>query len=111
MTDKGKFGEPWTSEMMGSEGHRIYRDKIFTNSKGLSITGHQNLSTNLPGEISDRIVACVNACDGVEEPEKEIARLRAVAEEAKTFVLDLFSSDCPTPIDELKAALDALGEK
>lgn len=63
MSDEPKdYGEPWTHE-----GFRVW------NGEDRLIAEIWNASD----EHGNRIVACVNACAGIDDPSAEIARLRA----------------------------------
>jgi len=75
MTEQGKFGEPW--ELSVECGAYIIRDVNRT-----TICREVNIS---PG-VAYRIVACVNACEGVEDPAAEIAELKRQAADAKVVI-------------------------
>ena len=53
-----------------------------------------------------RIVACVNACAGMDDPEKEIAALRAENEAYEKTLLHLMEK-----FPEVKAVINAVGKR
>lgn len=68
----GKYNEPWGRGVIenntictrGGEGMVIHRP----------VPDHQQLS----GLSMDRVIACVNACEGIEDPKKAIDALKLV---------------------------------
>lgn len=72
-----KYGEPWFYSIgdddEGNESAKFYtknNNPIFSTADMLLFCGDD---TN----AAERIIACINACDGIEDPEKEIADLQA----------------------------------
>ncbi len=56
----------------------------------LDATGAQVLNDGeMRDEAADHIVACVNACAGIEDPETFIPRLRALLDRAEESLADL----------------------
>lgn len=80
MSSVGKYGEPWRQ---GTEADNFGHGCILQGAAPLGTAGTRVILTgnsNFPGEMPElieRAIACVNACDGLEDPEKEIADLRA----------------------------------
>ena len=66
--DLGRKTDPAYREIKAGCGY--YAD-INQKEKGFGITGH------ISEQDASRIVACVNACAGMDDPAKEIATLRA----------------------------------
>ena len=88
MSESKHTPEPW--KVGPTNPGRIYRD-----SGSLSKIGNPIARANVaiwPEGQEDanaaRIVACVNACAGMADPEEEIAALREVAEAARAFFFD-----------------------
>lgn len=70
MTPTPDYGEPWSEQ---SPPHPIARDKgVYW----------------LNPEQFNRAVACVNACAGIDDPEKEIAAMREALKEAANSLED-----------------------
>lgn len=61
-TSKPDYGEPWQNKDGDFE--------IYPNTGGEAVAYAESSQTR------DRIIACVNACAGMADPEKEIAELR-----------------------------------
>jgi hypothetical protein len=75
----GIYGEPWEfvdGEVCGHDGHPIY-----------SIDPHTDFT------LEPRIISCVNACLGMEDPEAALVRLRKVEEAARDFIAALDSAE------------------
>lgn len=68
MAMKGQFGEPWTRER--TPGEWGVRD-----AKGIYMGGFM-VGTMECEQRADRIVACVNACDGIPDPVEAVAKAR-----------------------------------
>lgn len=110
---KGQFGEPWESKKFGSG----YGNK---NAMPIYGGGNQVASAEYLGgtakaeENAARIVACVNACDGIPDPAEAVERARAGLKRALELLepfddpgLSLgLGSDALTPIRAALAALE-----
>ena len=127
--ERGEFGEPWfvgRCEVMGIEVPVLYApDGDDTPWRVLDLTtGITDSGTMLDDDdaTAQRILDCVNACKGMEDPAKEIARLRAIEKAAKSFINLLehcdtcksydFKDDacCDCGLTDLAVLLDGEGE-
>lgn len=85
---RGKFGEPWTKRQNRFTGHfTIHNDKCS------AVNGDENIQ---------RIVDCVNALEGVEDPAAYLEELRRVQAED---LYKLMVSDCYEDSEKLAEKL------
>lgn len=124
MSDTKHTAEPWATAYRerggGSQAQEIF------DSDGLTIAtlswyavrkDEKTVTTNR-AENARRIVACVNACTGMADPEKEILALRAAAEKArealdkvlKVWMCNVEYHDWEPSIKDARSALAALEE-
>ncbi|MFA5217087.1 hypothetical protein [Sulfuricurvum sp.] len=80
MDNKGKHGEPWTTNKMSNVNVAIIEKADDTD------VGYDFTHTD-----ADRIIACVNACDGMENPEQEIPAMRSEIARLKECLLNMLN--------------------
>ena len=81
MSSESKFGEPWSAFGTGCHLYRIGNEEhpflIMPSAAGKTKDHRSVLVISCPSEAFwRRIVSCVNACAGIDDPEIEVGRLR-----------------------------------
>jgi len=101
--DEGKHGEPWNYPVC------IESQSVLEDRTGRVIAEFEDL------EKANRAGVCVNACADMEDPEKEIARLREIEAVASSIIYVIkkdglaginYNRGFLQGVEELKAALE-----
>jgi hypothetical protein len=66
-----KYGEPWTHIVLNAAFRYLWTIKLSNENEARKLD-------EMPPSYHARIVSCVNACTDMEEPGKEIERLRKI---------------------------------
>ena len=105
-TSTPDYGEPWTIQ----EGH--LSTSLFDGKGAYFADIHELVGedSSVAWAKAERIIACVNACAGMADPEKEIADMREAIREAHKVLRDILKNyECGDIIDsQCQTALSKL---